>query len=407
MSEYKLNDNAVISGSIVLPQRGAWHADLVVDTDEAPEGEVTLSIASGDDTVELTGYARRKGLWQLRATVRVVGGAGQLGTVIDPRYYTDTDVETVLGDLLRDAGETLSDTVSSDLRGVSLAKWTRKGGTAGAALDALARSLGLPWRVLLDGTVWLGEDSWDAIDLEADVLNERPAQGIMLIATDSFPAGLLPGKTFSDRHVTGVEHTIEASKTRATVYFEDAVPTDLAGIVKVLVAQAVEAHTWFRVFPGRVSEQDDDGTLQVELDDALYPGLTKVPVRTFVPGASVKIAEDARVHVLFEGGDPSKPCACLFDGSPSQLVELTITTRDGASLKLADGGDAEAKPGSDGVWRFADGDARVGRVGDRVKVKIPVGSVVIQVTGQAAGVLNTSEIECTGTIDEGAESVEA
>ena len=216
----------------------------------------------------------------------------------------------------------------------------------------------------------------------------------------------MPGCTLLDKRVASVVHDLGA-RSKTTVFFEDAAPTDLSSQLRVLIDQATDRLRWFSVFPGRVSQQDGDGTLQVELDDATMPGLTRVPIRTFVPGASVKVAADARVHVLFEGGDPSKPVACLFDGDTSQLVELTVTTADGASLRLADGGDVEVTPGDGSVVKLAGGGARLGRVGDRVTVTIPAGTFVTQVTGQAAGVLNPAPVDVDGEIEEGADEAEA
>lgn len=409
MSEFRLNGEVVTSLSLRFPLRGVWTADVIVDVDTAPTGAVTIEIA-GEETTTLTGFARRPGTSELKTFVRVVGGAGGLWQQIDPLYYTDTTVRTVVEDLLRDAGETLSDTASSDVLDMQIEKWTRKQGVAQTALDMLSRSIGFTWRVLLDGTVWIGMDSFPEVDdFEHQVIREYPSDGRMEISADAFPKDLVPGVTFLERHVCFVEHSFSADRGKTLVYFEDSggSRTDLAAQVQLLVDQATEKMRWFSVFPGKVSQQDDDETLQVELDDAAYPGLTKVPIRTFVPGASVKIAAEARVHVLFESGDPSKPCACLFDGATDKLLELTITTADGAVIKLVDGGDIEATPGSGGVVKLAGGDADVGRVGDKVKVKIPAGSFVTQVTGQAAGVLNPADVEVEGTIDAGAESVTA
>lgn len=405
MSEFRLNGSPVLSGALVFPLRGAWTAELVVDSEEAPEGAVTLEIAQGDTTAELHGFAKRKGVSELKARVLVVGGAGGLSGAVEPRYYTDSTAQTIVEDLLRDAGEELDDSSSSDVLGIQLSAWTRRGGTAGSCLEAIVRGLGAQWRVLQSGKVWVGVDQWTDADAEVQLLREDTAAGTALIAAESTLLGVVPGCTLLERHVASVTHDLGRSRT--TVFFEDAAPTDLSSQLRVLIDQATERLRWFSVFPGRVSQQDDDGTLQVELDDALMPGLTRVPVRMFVPGASVRVAADARVHVLFEGGDPSKPCACLFDGTASQLTELTITTADGAELKLVEGGAVEVTPGDGSVVRIAGGGARIGRVGDSVRVTIPAGTFVTQVTGQAAGVLNPAGVDVDGEITEGAEGAEA
>lgn len=406
MSELRLNEASVLSWVLTFPLRGAWTAELTVDADEAPEGAVTLEIAQGDSTVELHGFAKRKGVFELKTRILVVGGAGGLSSPVESRYYTDTTARTVVEDLLRDAGEELDDSSSSDVLGTQLTVWTRRAGTAGSRLDALVRSLGAQWRVLQSGKVWVGTDEWAEVETEADLLREDKAAGTATVSAPSVPLEILPGSSFLERHVSAVTHEFGA-RNRTTVYFEDATPTDVSSQLRALIDQVTERLRWYSIFPARVSQQDNDGTLQVELDDATMPGLTRVPIRTFVPGASVKVAADARVHVLFEGGDPGKPVACLFDGDPSQLVELTITTADGATLKLAEGGNVEASPGDGSTVLLAGGGARVGRVGDSVRVTIPAGTFVTQVTGQAAGVLNPAPVDVDGEITEGAQGAES
>lgn len=236
-------------------------------------------------------------------------------------------------------------------------------------------------------------------------MREDHAAGVVVIAASALPLGIVPGCTWDSRRVASVDHEL-GQRARSTLYLADAAPTSLSAQIVALVEQASERFRWHSIYPARVSQQDDDGTLQVELDDASMPGLTRVPIRTFVPGASVRVAADARVHVLFEGGYPSKPCAALFDGSASQLTELTITTADGAELKLSEG-DVEVTPGDGSVVRVAGGGARIGRVGDSVRVTIPAGTFVTQVTGQAAGVLNPAGVDVHGEITEGAEGAEA
>ena len=396
----------MLSGSVTFPSRGAWTAELTVDSEEAPEGAVVLEVASGDDTVQLHGFAKRRGVFQLKSRVLLVGGAGGLSSALEARYYTDTTARTVVEDLLRDAGEELDDSSSSDVLGTQLAAWTRRAGPAGRLLEDVARSVGFVWRVLQNGKVWVGVETWPDVELEADVMREDHASGVVVISASALPLGIVPGCTWDSRRVASVDHEL-GQRARSTLYLADAAPTSLSAQIVALVEQASERFRWHSIYPARVSQQDDDGTLQVELDDALMPGLTRVPVRMFVPGASVRVAADARVHVLFEGGDPSKPCACLFDGTASQLTELTITTADGAELKLVEGGAVEVTPGDGSVVRIAGGGARIGRVGDSVRVTIPAGTFVTQVTGQAAGVLNPAGVDVDGEITEGAEGAEA
>jgi hypothetical protein len=79
------------------------------------------------------------------------------------------------------------------------------------------------------------------------------------------------------------------------------------------------------LYPARVVTQAADGTLEVQLDDARWPTMTKVPLRTCVPGATIKIASGTRVLVGWEAADPGKPYAALFESGT--LLELVVAVQ--------------------------------------------------------------------------------
>ncbi len=212
-----LNDLPVLSGLVALPRAGAWHADLVVDAPDASQlqGAVTLVVGK----LELHGVARRSGAFVQRASIRVVGGAGGLATELEPKGYRSPSVSVILGDIVGDAGEALSPTVDGSLLASVMPAWVRVRGSAGTALSTLADALHVGWRVLLDGTVWLGAEAWPAADVgQYDVLDERPEQARAELGTDS-PA-LLPGTTLEGRRVSYVEHVFDASSIRTRYWWE-------------------------------------------------------------------------------------------------------------------------------------------------------------------------------------------
>lgn len=113
------------------------------------------------------------------------------------------------------------------------------------------------------------------------------------------------------------------------------------------------------LYPGRVVAQGADGTLEVMLDDPRFASMTRVPLRTPVPGASVKVQPGARVLVGWEPereGHPHVPFASLWEsGTLSELViDAAVKVRisaptieiDGTtSVLLAGGGQPVARLG--------------------------------------------------------------
>jgi hypothetical protein len=115
--------------------------------------------------------------------------------------------------------------VSSTVTGVLLSKWTLTARTVARALDELcfaaSSALGQPvlWRVLGDGTVWLGFETWPAqqMPVGADVLEQYPAEGRYVIgATTPF---LLPGVNLDGvGNVVGADHWVTHEQVRTDAW---------------------------------------------------------------------------------------------------------------------------------------------------------------------------------------------
>ena len=164
MSELTLNGGAaILRACISLPFAGVWSADIEVDTDEEVAGAVTIEV---DGAVSLRGAAVDGGVTHGLWRGRIVGGAGGLRRPLPALAYLDALRSDVVRDALAEAGESLSST-AGDLSAV-VARFHRAEGAAARAIDATAAALGYGWRVLGDGTVWLGVETWPASP-EADI----------------------------------------------------------------------------------------------------------------------------------------------------------------------------------------------------------------------------------------------
>jgi hypothetical protein len=128
MSFVTVNGARVYEGSIVRPFSGVWHADLAVEADAAPTGRVSISVADG--ALVLAGTAFRTGSFADRVRLRVVGGAGGIGTVIVPAWYRDVPARIVLSDALSAVGEQLATTTDPAALSMRLAQWARARGEA-------------------------------------------------------------------------------------------------------------------------------------------------------------------------------------------------------------------------------------------------------------------------------------
>lgn len=113
-------------------------------------------------------------------------------------------------------------------------------------------------------------------------------------------------------------------------------------------------------FPAKVIVQHGDLTVDVAPDSPYLPGLSGLQLRTFVPGATIKIAPGTRVAVVFEDGDRTRPVAVpVFDQDAGELLELHLGDA-GTDIVLAEGtkgvvrvddvlGNLQFVPGSSGA----------------------------------------------------------
>jgi hypothetical protein len=215
------NKLAVISASIQMPRLGAWTADLVVDAQAELTGRCTIEIDGG---LTLVGAATRTGVFADTAYVRVTAGNDGLRRIVKPKHYRDPNLRTVLADLLRTANETLSSTADPATMATSYPAWTTVGHSVGAAISALLqdRRLNVMWRMLPDGSLWVGPETWpdsglrDVADFQ--ILSEQPHEGKLELGVEA--PSLVPGMALEGRRLSYVEHRIGDGAVRTNVWVE-------------------------------------------------------------------------------------------------------------------------------------------------------------------------------------------
>lgn len=324
------NDLAVLDATICLPRTGAWTADLKVDSPDALAGRVTISIDDGRLT--LVGTAFRTGAFVDTAYVRVVGGAGGLRALARARHYNGTNLRIVLRDLLAAGGETLSATADGSTLAKALPAWTTSAISVGRMIARAIESAapGASWRILPDGTLWVGPETWLDSGLAADsyqVMDEDPRRGEALLGVEA-PL-LLPGTTLGDRRVSYVEHRVGDAGVRSVAWFEDAGasgPDRLRAAIAGAVAGAIQPLLFHSHHYARVVAQAG-ATIDVEIENPtiakFLPSMASVPLLMPFAGAEVAMLAAGRVLIGWSGGDPSKPYAMMNDPD-TQASAITL-----------------------------------------------------------------------------------
>lgn len=203
MSLLGVDGVAVVAGTITLPRVGRWVADLELEAaPPAPRAKATLK----GPALSLVGHVARSGSFVGAHRVRLCGGAGGLALPLPGQHFRSMPISLLLDDLLGLVDERRSPTIDQDILGRSLTSWVRPAGAASQALTTLADLLGVVWRVLADGTIWLGEDTWRETAATGELLDANPMQRTVHAAFETM--AILPGQTFKGLRVDVVSHTI-------------------------------------------------------------------------------------------------------------------------------------------------------------------------------------------------------
>lgn len=222
MALASVNGIDVVSATIVMPLVGAWTADVVVDTPAGIAGACTLALDGG---LTLVGFAARAGVFLDTSYVRITGGAaGGLAKPARVQHYRGTTVRGIVGELMRASGETLSATADPVVLALQLTAWTQQRQTVRQALSSLIEDrrlgAGVSWRVLPDGTIWIGTETWPDAGLTAPAdyqeLVELPSEGWVDLGSEV--PRIAPGVSLEGRKIGYVEHRVaETVRTRAWV----------------------------------------------------------------------------------------------------------------------------------------------------------------------------------------------
>lgn len=128
----------------------------------------------------------------------------------------------------------------------------------------------------------------------------------------------------------------------------DAIKESLARLVRSLTArfeyQALRA--------AKVVAQNDDYTLELVPEDEAWPGMSRVPIRTGIPGCRFRVRAGARVFFTFEGADSTRPLVTEWDEAGVDKVIFKagiVDLRDEKGRSIACNGDLVMIPTTKGL----------------------------------------------------------
>lgn len=330
MANTTINGVSVIRGTIDMELVGVWIADLEIDQ---PDGTgfgagTKVTIKTGSISLVGTVVPNRTGDFLDAVHVRVFGGGAGMAKQATARAFVQPGafVRDVVNALVTNGGETLSSTADPTFLATNLTAWSIEQGTVTQGLRALLdiKAPTFNWRILSDGTLWMGTETWPAASGTFDILTQDPKENSYELGVET--PFIVPGQSLSGvGNVNCVVHTIDHSKIRSHVLVD--IPGEERGIrgdVAGIVAQEMSHIDYLGLYECKVVTQSADlTTVDIQPSNAKFAGLQRVPLRLGLPGVTAQFAPGAKVLLGWMEGDPSKPYAALFAGGET-LLALTV-----------------------------------------------------------------------------------
>jgi len=352
------NNVAVISGVITRPLVGVWTADLKLDqtTDASGFTPGTKVTIASENNYSIAGVVdpNRGGSFLDSMHVRILGGAGGMSKLATARAYAQGSLaRDVINGLMRDGGESLSSTTDAGMLATSIGAWAVLGHTVGWNLRALLRIVApaMSWRMLPDGTLWIGSETWPAASGTFDAIDQDPADGSYVLGVEApFCA---PGTSISGLgNVNRCIDVIAGGRLRTHVYvdFPSEGMRGLNASIGRMVTQATAGIDYYASYVCQVVTQSVDmTTVDIQPVGArnkqLLGGMQRVAVR-FGTGVKIQVAPNSTVLLSWDGGNPASPYVCCgLSGDSAQKIQLAgsdavVTVTDIANIKLAISGAA-------------------------------------------------------------------
>lgn len=323
MTEFaaRIGGCGIVEARIVEQATGNWYADIGFQSETDLSGGVDVFI----EGTTWRGTVLRCGDDFGMRRARIVGGAGGLVTAVPAKHYVSSSLSSILSDLLAACGETLSSTSATTTLAARPSTWERQAGLASAALQEICDAAGLEWRVLRDGTLWLGALTWAATTAKPEELESDGGKGIATLAN---ALDLQPGTTWRGNRVGQVTHFLDAGAIRTEI-----AARGMRDIWGALTAQLTRAARYAAVWPSKVTAQGASGVIQCLPDNALIggSGLDNLSVLLGLPGFEVSVPSGCRGVIGFAEGSPQKGRWVGWEAGSS----VTSITFDGGTKAVA------------------------------------------------------------------------
>jgi len=339
MSDATINSQIIYRADHKQPYAGAWTAEVEHDSDAPITGSASIVLLGrtwigtvvadpNDSTISLSGDSG--GFYRCR----VVGGAGGLQKQVEPTEWAQGAlVQTVLGYILSAGGETASVTIDPALLTKVLPQWSVVQGTVDAALAALCESLGVIWRTLDDGSIWIGTPSPQRVTPPDYIFTDlNPEMGVVEMNLND--ASISVDQIIDGLTVRQVIYTWTDTTLRALVTYSPGPVNSLFTLFSKWMSRVKIDN--FRQTPGRINSQNTDNTVQFQPDDSRYSPLRRTAIRVGIPDTTVEINASSRAVVSWENASPTAPFIVNYGDSTASSIKFAASSSPKKSARKGD-----------------------------------------------------------------------
>jgi hypothetical protein len=310
----QLNGTPIVKGRMTIPFTGIWHADIFLDRVADTTGPQSLVLNGITGTCSVVRQIDFAG----QSMLRVVGGGGGWGKLVQPAFFSSPNVSTVLDSIASQIGEQANVATDSAIDPFYVVDG------ASPASTVLTDLLGDTWWMDLTGVIQTADRASPTIASPFTLRSIDGPQGLYHVESD-FIQDWVPGATFSaltgSGTVSRVTHVIDGGSLRTEVLaptsaqtVSDRLREQIIAVVQAYIPNILYLMNWEYTVVSATG-----GPSKVKIDanpvDKRMPSVSGLPLRADASGSVATPATGSSILVGFIGGDRNSPEIRGLDGS--------------------------------------------------------------------------------------------
>lgn len=330
MSNYNLNGSQIISINIEIPYHGTWIAtNCHVDSNVIFNigDKVTLNFL--DKTMPAIIF--ETDVYQDYQQCTLVGGTGLMSIELESKNYNSISIGQIVIDIAKQTGNSVSSLCNKELMNIIVPRFSIVKMSASLMLEKLLESYSALWRILPDGSLWVGYEQYPIVDItQYEVLNKFPSDSKWEIYNDK--TLLEPLNSLGGINIKETIYLIQDSELKVYLKYNN-----LGNDNQLALNNQDNQHLYNTTYRCKVISQKSDGSIDAIPDPAnplVKNGFTNVPIIYPLPGMSIKVSQGAICYIFFANNSPEYPRVIGWeDIGNSTSVEVIHTGNKPAARK--------------------------------------------------------------------------